>query len=679
MKKYFLSLLVFALGIHCVFSQTSGSLPVKAAVLFTNGVGYFSREATVNGSGSLELYFNTKDINDLLKSMVVRDLDGGSITAVNYASREPLKKTLGGFSLDLSDDFPIAALLSQARGETVEINADRKYTGAILGTESRPVSTGPESPYRDMLQEEIYINLYAGEGLRSIPLKAVQSIQFQNPRLRQEFEEALALIAASRNTEKKSVLISCQGEGRRRVQAAYIAETPVWKTSYRLVAGRNGKHLLQGWGIVENTTDEDWKGIQLELISGMPVSFAMDLYQPLFNPRPFVPYSASRNLASQSYDQGFEPAMEIDEQARASHKESAADELFYESFAAKRAAPPPAPAENIAQGVNAAASADAVGEFFRYTIANPVDLPRGRSAMIPLLNEEIEGERLSVYNESVHAKHPMNGLLLKNTSALSLMGGPITVYEGGIYAGDARMESLGLGAQRLVSYSLDLSTEIASLGASQPEVISSVRLNRGILTASRTLRREHSYTLINRGEGSRTVVIEYPASADWKLAEPSSFAERTDSLYRFRVQTGAARDSQTVFRVAEERVLEQKIGLSNISNDTILFYSGQKNASSSVRSALEKLAALKNELADIARSRQAAEAQVSSIYREQERIRSNMDSLDRTSALYQRYAGTLGDQENTLADLAKTLNNLGKQETGKKKAIDDFLANLEVQ
>ncbi|MDR1626492.1 MAG: hypothetical protein LBT33_08110 [Spirochaetia bacterium] len=681
MKKYFFGMFFFAAQILRLFSQTGEGLPLKAAVLFTNGVGYFSREAAVVGSGSLELYFNTKDINDLLKSLVVRDLDGGSITAVNYASREPLAKTLGGFSVDLSTDAPVAGLLRQARGEIVEIGADRKYTGAILGTESRPVSLGPESPYRDIPQEEAYINLYGAEGLQSIPLKAVQSLQFKNPRLRKEFEDALALIASSRNTEKKSVLVSYEGQGQRRVQAAYIAETPVWKTSYRLVVGpEGGRHFLQGWGIVENTTAEDWQGIRLELISGMPVSFAMDLYQPLFNPRPFVPYSAQPGLAPQAYDQGFE-AGALAEMKAARPGGPANQAMDEPADSLLKRSPSPAAsmaAENIAQGVRAAATGDAAGEFFRYTVETPVHLPRGRSAMIPLLNVEIEGERLSVYNESVHKRHPMNGLLLKNTSALSLMGGPITVYEGGIYAGDARMESLAPAAERLVSYSLDLSTEILASGASQPELISRLRLSRGVMTVSRTLRRERGYSLVNRSGGARSVLIEHPVSADWKLVEPSSFAERTDSLYRFRVRTGAEKDSRTVLRVAEERVLEQGITLSDMDGGAILFYINQKSASPAVRSALEKLAALKNELADIVRTRQAADAQVSAIHREQERIRSNMDSLDRTSSLYQRYTGTLSDQENTLAAVSQTIAGLRTRETEKKKAIDDFLANLAV-
>jgi hypothetical protein len=301
--------------------------------------------------------------------------------------------------------------------------------------------------------------------------------------------------------------------------------------------------------------------------------------------------------------------------------------------------------------------------------------------MIPILNEEIEGERLSIYNETVHAKRPMNGILLKNTSNLNLMGGPLTVYESGLYAGDARMDSLAPGAQRLISYSLDLSTELAVQAASAPEVITSVRLQKGVLTATRTLRREKTYTLINRDPAglSRMVLIEHPASPDWKLVEPASFAERTDSLYRFRMHSPAGKDAQVSFLAAEERVTDQTVSLTNMGGEAILFYTNQKNISPAVRAALEKLSALKNELADLTRRRQAAETRVASIHKEQERIRGNMNSLDKTSALYQRYVSTLNDQENTLADLTGSLESLRGGETEKKKAIDDYLAGLDVR
>ena len=642
-------------------------MPVRSVVLFTNGVGYFRREGTVTGSGGIDLSFNVKDINDLLKSMVVQDLDGGRITGVNYASREPLARTLRTFSLDLSENPGLPELLLQARGERIEISADTRYEGTILGVEGRPAAEGEG--------EDVYINIIGDRGLQSVAYKGVRTLKFSDPKINGELGEALRLIAESRHTDKKSVRISCVGDGRRRIQAGYIMETPVWKTSYRLVVGEGKRHLLQGWGIVENTTDEDWNGIRLDLVSGMPVSFAMDLYQPLFNPRPVIPYSVRRNLESRTYGEGIAAAPPPSMSPKAPSPMRA-----YEMESRKSMAGALAEAESfdIAGGVDAAAVTDAVGEFFRYTIKDPVELPRRQSAMIPILNEEIEGERVSVYNEAVHKMHPMNGLKLKNTSSLNLMGGPLTVFEDGVYAGDARIDGLPPGGNRLVSFSLDLDTEVLTLDRSLPELITRIRLQRGALFTSRTLRKERTYTLVNRGGKSRTVLVEYPASADWKLVEPGSFEERTEGFYRFSVKTPAVRDARTDLRIAEERTLEQSAALTSMAGDTILFYINQRNISPAVRSALEILSKMKTDLADISRQRQAVEGQITGIHREQERIRSNMGSLDRTSALYQRYVAALNDQENTLAALKDSLAGLQRQEAAKKKAMEDYLMALDV-
>src|SRR2546421_81299 len=74
----------------------------------------------VEGIARVDLSFPVRDINDLLKSMVVRDLDGGHVTTVSYNSNAPVEKTLSSFALNLTGNPSLAALLNQARGEKVE-------------------------------------------------------------------------------------------------------------------------------------------------------------------------------------------------------------------------------------------------------------------------------------------------------------------------------------------------------------------------------------------------------------------------------------------------------------------------------------------------------------------------------------------------------------------------------
>ena len=73
-------------------------LPIGQVVLFSSGVGYFQREGEVQGNARVDLTFPVQDINDLLKSMVLQDLGGGHVSAVNYDSQAPVEKTLAQLS-----------------------------------------------------------------------------------------------------------------------------------------------------------------------------------------------------------------------------------------------------------------------------------------------------------------------------------------------------------------------------------------------------------------------------------------------------------------------------------------------------------------------------------------------------------------------------------------------------
>ena len=122
----------------------AAGLPIGQIVLFSSGVGYFQREGAVEGNARVDLSFPVQDINDLLKSMVVRDLDGGVVSTVSYDSNAPVEKTLKSFALNLNGNPSFGAILEQARGEKVEAvlqqtNATEPgtMTGRIIGIENQ--------------------------------------------------------------------------------------------------------------------------------------------------------------------------------------------------------------------------------------------------------------------------------------------------------------------------------------------------------------------------------------------------------------------------------------------------------------------------------------------------------------------------------------------------------------
>src|SRR5262245_66291494 len=83
-------------------SPTASLLPIGQVVLFSSGVGYFQREGTIEGDSRVDLTFPASDINDLIKSMTLRDLDGGHISAVSYDSNVPVEHTLRTFAVDMN-------------------------------------------------------------------------------------------------------------------------------------------------------------------------------------------------------------------------------------------------------------------------------------------------------------------------------------------------------------------------------------------------------------------------------------------------------------------------------------------------------------------------------------------------------------------------------------------------
>ncbi len=281
-------------------------LPIAQVVLFNSGVGYVQREGEVTGDARVELTFPTSDVNDLLKSLVLQDTAGGRIGAVSYDSQDPAEKILRSFALDLNQNPTYAQILNQARGEKIDVMRQEKpgatphkVTGTIIGIESHRQAVEKETVEIEQL------NLLSGDGMLNIPLAQVLSVRFLSQTLDDEFRRALQVLAGSHDVQKKTVALQFSGNGKRVVKVGYVLERPIWKTAYRLVLEPNGKLFMQGWAIVENTSDDDWSNIRMVLVSGKPISFRMDLYQPLYIPRPVVEPELFASLRPPVYGGSF--------------------------------------------------------------------------------------------------------------------------------------------------------------------------------------------------------------------------------------------------------------------------------------------------------------------------------------------------------------------------------------
>ncbi|HEX3314226.1 MAG TPA: hypothetical protein VHR72_05000, partial [Gemmataceae bacterium] len=625
------------------------ALPIKQVVLFNSGVGYFERGGEVTGDSHVDLAFPAADINDLLKSLVLQDLGGGRISTVSYDSQDPVDKILHSFAIDLNSNPTFGQILNQARGEKIEIqllSKDKaipaKLTGTIVGMETRTVHDDKHNPVTTDV-----LNLMSPEGLQSIPLEQFLGVRFLNPVLDSDFQRALRVLAGSHDLQKKTVSLGFTGQGKRAVKVGYVVERPIWKTTYRLRLEPAGKAALQGWALVENTSDDDWHDVRMVLVSGRPISFKMNLYDPLYIPRPTVEPDQFASLRPPVYAGSMEgagvpvaqnatnlPGMLLQPRAGAvpfngppmggfgggapggglgnggianneqfqlqerlrqfqnggdraqqqlglgnnyqnnfrnngnfdgngfnNFNPSANNRLTYEELQQRRQqlaavkdeakAKGAAIAMNFREGIQSVATAEEVGDYYQYVIDQRISLSRQKSAMLPIVDQTIDGSKLSIFNESIHSKYPLLGLRLKNTSGQPLTQGPITVYDSGTYAGDTRILDLQPNEVRLLSYALDQAVEVKTTTKSSPSPDMTFKIDEARLNAHYKNRETRTYAIKNRATVERTVIVEHPIRSGWTLVDGTKPNEKSRDVYRFEIKVPAGAIGKLV--VAEDQ------------------------------------------------------------------------------------------------------------------------------
>jgi hypothetical protein len=427
----------------------------------------------------------------------------------------------------------------------------------------------------------------------------------------------------------------------------------------------------------------------------------MDLYRPLSVPRPVVRPELYASLLPQVYGQNM-----ADQQAEffaaANGMAERGSELAKSQMAQDRKAGAAAPAAperraelqrgsdrdafvrakeaeflGLSTNLQSLAAGVSLGELFRYEIATPVTIARQRSAMLPIVADRITAERVAIYDERVLAKHPLSGVRLKNTTALNLMQGPVTVYDEGGYCGDARIEDMAPGSERLLSYAVDLDVEVVPRAEPRPDEIVSVRLVKGTLLASRRLARLRKLEVKNSSDKPVKLLIEHPIEPGWKLVGPQKADETTRDRYRFAV--AAEPGKPVTVEIGEEMPVEQSYGIAALDDDAILLYSRARGTSPAVKESLAEVIRRKQEIERIAREKTEREQEINAIGQEQARIRENMSRLERTSDLYTRYVQKFSQQETRVETLREEIAQRQAQEQQARQAFDTYLLQVDVK
>ncbi|SJZ49251.1 protein of unknown function [Enhydrobacter aerosaccus] len=640
-------------------------LILKRVMLSSGGLGYFEYEASVDGEAKLKLTVPLDQVDDVLKSLVVYD-DKGNVGGLSLPGRDPLKQLFKDLPFDQAALDSPAALLSALKGTEISVRGSRVITGRIVAVDEDNVPGADNRP----AAKRTRVTLMTDGGLQQFILEDAENLQFVDPALRDRLGQALLDIQANRAKDARTLDLSVRGEGTRTVRVAYIVAVPVWKTSYRLTLPPDAgtpRVAVQGWATLENMSGRDWKDVELTLASGRPVAFHQALYEAYYAHRPEIPVEVAGRLMP-SVDHGGVAA-----EAAPAPPPAAVPGMRLQAPKAMTAAPAMAAAADQLEANEAATQVT-------FKFPRPVSVANGRTLSIPILDREMTGQRIALYQPETAARNPLAAVRLTNEGETGLPPGILTIYQRGksneiTYVGDARLSAMPIGETRLLPYALDEKITIER-EAGQSERVASGSIVNGILRYARIGRQTTTYRIRGPARETRDLIVTERRLPGWTLVKPEAKGvEISEGNYRLLFKLAGGEQTQ-VFDVVQERTQEQDLRLIDGAADQIKVFASAQDFDAKTREALTKILQLQQAVAEAQRPLGQIEAQQQQLVQEQARIRANLASVPANSDLQRRYLSMLDKQENDLDGLAKQRAEAQKAVDAARDALRAYVGKL---
>ena len=658
--------------------QAPQPLKVRKIVVYKHGVGYFEREGKVTGDQQVALTFKSAQMKDLLKSLFAVDLNGGKIATIQYDTKDPLSKQLEDILIHVPEENTLTQFLTQLKGARIEVTiAGEKTTGSVIGIEPivKQTKDGTITSYKLILLAE-------GSRIQPIDLLEAQSLRLLDEGLQKDLARVLDIHLKAKHADRKSVVLNATGAGERTVRVGYIIETPIWKTSYRLLFTDNEKPLLQGWAILENMTDEDWDQVDVSFVAGSPMSFVMDLYTAYYPMRSEIPVGVTAAPRPQQLELAEKaaakapmapaPGAAFGGRQRGAADKKSGDALDREEGLGARRELRKNFAEELENSMAPAVAGVDVGDLFAYQAKEKVSVKRGQAALVPILSERVDGgERILFYRATVSSK-PMNSYYFKNSTALTLEAGPVTIFDGSTCVGEGLMRKvLKKDMKDMIPYAVEAGVSIDRKVNQRSDPITRGVIANGVMTLSYTQNLESVYAIKSQLGKDTVLYLDHPKNVNFKLSEPAKAEEEIDGHYRFRVDVKAG---QTVeLKVRETMPSSSSVSLIGSNAETIRFYLQQRYLSDSAKALLGQLLASQGEINRLRQRENDLAQERVRITEDENRVRENLRVLRDTPAELELRKKYLAQLEKSEARL-DAIKDEAKQATSTRQQLEGELA-----
>lgn len=575
------------------YGAAETDLGLERVVLYRNGVGYFERAGKVD-EDVLRIKVRRDQVNDLLKSLTVIDRKSGQAVSVSMPL-DPQSWANAALSTLGPGRGSLAQVLDGLRGTEVVLRTSvGRMRGRVVMVERTENEPDPAARIAPPSSEELptvdhKVTLVNGDDLSVVRLSKVTGFTLLDGDVALQLNRRLDASAGEGMFQQIEVEIRLAGAKSHDLIVSYVVEAPMWKPTYRVVLPKEGegKALLQGWAVVDNTSGEDWANVGMSLTSGEPIAFQYDLHTPRNVSRADLTESGVRRRATvamgettydyeaieeEEADDAFaydmdeampagmpapEPAME---KAAAQRTKSGSRPKKKKEYDRRRSsgvvgglmdnnayggdgapgAPPPPPAvdyDALRRSTQAKARASSVAGMTRFDLTERVSVPNGSSTMVAILNREVEAEETFLFKPGGagmgYDMNPYRVVRFKNSSPFVLEPGPLSIYAGGSFVGEGITDTVGTATSATVPFAVEPSILVTSSSKYKGDEMRLIRIVRGVLEVEQFSRTETTWNVRGpRQDKSWKVLVRHnQAGSNYELVERPTDTEDLPGAY----------------------------------------------------------------------------------------------------------------------------------------------------
>lgn len=661
---------------------------IKAVTLYDNGYAVFEREATIQGHGSIDLFFSSAHMESVLETIQFLGEGEKKVDNIAYEATKPRA------TIDLQGTNPLVNLLKSLMGRVISFQFTGKSgelenaQGKILGIDEMMSGSHDKKVFHVSILAE-------GTRIKTVPIEAVRSFDIMDTQVHEDLAFSLDLKRNSNadDLQKLSVFYSDIGSPLL-LKARYGFQVREWKSSYRMKLSVHPTVFhLDGLAIVENSLDEDWNDVILTLVVGAPTvesssrsvadeglwqlnvkSLSGSYVTVRANPKDSV-ISIKHKLAKKlripfmSFNLMF-AGKAIEEGRMLSDYSVGNNATLHMSAIASRKRKFE---EDISVQKFVMAAQD---NLSYYRIPMHVTAKRKQKAIVPLLQVELDGQKVVLYDETIRKGNPLQALLFENVTGRTLEGGSMTISTDAVLLGQSNLPTLHPGDESPpIPYAVELDCEVVKITNSSYLTPHQVTVQDGIVKIVRIHQEVTIYKIKNKGKNQLDFLLNHLFLEDYDLVQKLNAEEEeepvdiTDRFYQFRFIVPPNTEKKTFVIREEVNDLKEHVIQHDVDNDKLSEWVDKSLISGQVEQEIKAIFLLKKDISKLERGIYDKEVEIREITSTQERLQQIISKLEGHEKEASKYVKSLSDKEDYLTSLQTQI----KSDRLKKKAHEKNL------